>query len=201
MTRYAYRHPAGQWFEDDRREAAHQPLAIHLDPDSMSAGDLPDPVPGSVLAVLHDDGDWLLLYAGPASSPGWYQGWQQYDCPWPQDEPNAGWMWIWPRESYDGVDLLALDDNAVIESDRTHANGPRGWWMGRVYALRHPDPAKIVLATDVQFCRTLSHSTVRDWRGTLDHAVSLVDAELDRWDALAQAGQPPDMDETSECGP
>lgn len=190
MTHYAYRPPSGQWSEGDSPGARHQPLATRLDPDDLSAGALPEPVPGGVLAVLHDDGGWMLLYAGPASAPGWHQGWRQYNSPWPRGEPNGGWVWLWPRESYDGVDLKDLDDSAIIESDRTHVHGPRGWWMGRVYALRHPDPSKIVLATDVQFCRALSHSTVRDWRGTLDHAISLIDAEIDRWEALARGPAP-----------
>lgn len=88
-----------------------------------------------------------------------------------------------PRESYDGCDVMeVLGGGVVIESDRTHVWGKDGPWMARVFALRHPDPRRMVIATDVQFCGSLSGSSVRPWRGTVSHATDAVEAEMRRHD-------------------
>lgn len=89
--------------------------------------------------------------------------------------------------NYDGIKIDDPILDLTIESDRTHVHGPRGWWMGRVYALRHPDPAKMVIATDVDFCGTLSHSKVIDWDGSMGKAIDAVEAEIGRWERAARA--------------
>ena len=72
------------------------------------------------------------------------------------------------RETYDGVELCPGSPGTrcnaacphklgeVLDSDREH----HLHWMGRVYALRHPDPARWVVAWDHQFDGTLRDSVV-----------------------------------------
>lgn len=102
-------------------------------------------------------------------------------------------------DDYDGVSLDDVQEGAVLHSDI----GFGDWdpdavsvaevmWssraMGRVYALRHTDPGKVVIAVDVGFCGTLTQCRVIDCEQvqippgieTDDDVRRAVDAELDR---------------------
>jgi len=92
-------------------------------------------------------------------------------------------------DDYDGVRLDDVPDDAVLYSDRGIGDwSPGGPTMGRIYALRHSDPAKVVIAADVDFCGTLTQCRVIDCEQvqippgieTDDDVCKAVDAELDR---------------------
>lgn len=100
-----------------------------------------------------------------------------------------------PLDNYDGVPISDVHDDLMLYSDRGVEPAPEDWptrpsdvHMGRVYALRHTDPGRVVLAVDMDYCGTLTQLRVIECEqvkipltaSTDDAVCAAVDAELDR---------------------